>query len=160
MGVTRSFWRGRRVLLTGHTGFKGAWLALWLESLGAEVTAVALPPATEPSLFEVLAPWPGLRSIMGDLREPGVAGEAFRAGAPAVVIHMAAQALVRESHRDPVGTFATNVLGTARVLEAARETPGVRVVLVVTSDKVYANDGRGRPFREDDRLGGGDPYSS
>jgi CDP-glucose 4,6-dehydratase len=148
------------VLLTGHTGFKGAWLALWLESLDAEVTAVALPPATEPSLFDALAPWPRLASIFGDLREPEVALEALAESQPEIVLHLAAQALVRPSYGDPAGTFATNVLGCVHLLEAVRRTPSVKAVVVVTSDKVYHNDERGRPFREGDRLGGSDPYSA
>lgn len=158
--MTEGFWRGRRVLLTGHTGFKGAWLALWLENLGAEVTAVALEPATDPNLFNALAPWPSLVSIIGDLREPDVAAEALAQAQPEIVLHLAAQALVRPSYDDPADTFATNVLGTVHLLDAVRRSPTVKAVLVVTSDKVYANDGRGRPFQEDDRLGDGDPYSA
>lgn len=158
--MTPAFWRERRVLLTGHTGFKGAWLALWLERLGARVTGVALPPATDPSLFEALAPWPELVSIVGDLRQPAVAADALGESAPEIVFHLAAQALVRPSYTDPVGTFDTNVLGTVNLLEAVRRTPSVKVVIVVTSDKVYANDQSGRPFGEDDKLGGRDPYSA
>jgi CDP-glucose 4,6-dehydratase len=160
MDLKHGFWRDRRILVTGHTGFKGAWLGLWLESLGAHVTGVALPPATEPSLFRSLSPWPGLRSITGDLRDPKVAGEVLADAAPEVVFHLAAQALVRVSYGEPVETFATNVMGTVHLLEAIRRTPTVRAVLVVTSDKVYENDGAGRPFREHDRLGGRDPYSA
>ena len=147
------------MLLTGHTGFKGAWLTLWLEHLGAEMNAVALPPATTPNLFEALAPWPHLVSVFGDLREPETVAMVTEA-APEIVIHLAAQALVRPSYDDPAGTFASNVLGTVHLLEAVRRTPSVKVVLVVTSDKVYHNDNRGQPFREDDRLGGRDPYSA
>ena len=160
LAIKPSFWRGRRVLLTGHTGFKGAWLALWLESLGAEVTAVALPPDTEPNLFQILAPWPRMASHFGDLRDPPVAFESRTRAEPDIVFHLAAQALVRPSYGDPVGTIASNVLGTAHVLDAVRRTPTIKAVVVVTSDKVYANDGAGRPFREDDRLGGDDPYSA
>jgi CDP-glucose 4,6-dehydratase len=160
LAVTPGFWRGRRVLLTGHTGFKGAWLALWLESLGAEVTAVALPPASEPNLFEALAPWPRAVSVIGDLRDPEVARAAANRAEPEIVFHLAAQALVRPSYGDPVGTFASNVLGTAHLLEALRQTPSVKAVAVVTSDKVYANDDLGRPFQEGDPLGGKDPYSA
>ncbi len=158
--MTPAFWRDRRVLLTGHTGFKGAWLALWLESLGSRVTGVALSPATDPSLFDALAPWSNLVSIVGDLRQPEVATDALGESAPEIVFHLAAQALVRPSYADPVGTFDTNALGTANLLEAVRRTPSVRVVVVVTSDKVYANDQSGRPFGEDDKLGGRDPYSA
>lgn len=160
VGLDPAFWRGRRVLLTGHTGFKGAWLAFWLERLGAEVTAFALPPATDPSLFAVLAPWPKLTSILGDLRDAGLIAAAVRDAAPEIVLHLAAQALVRPSYRDPLGTFASNVAGTAHLLEAVRAAASVRAVLVVTSDKVYANDETGRAFREDDALGGKDPYSA
>jgi CDP-glucose 4,6-dehydratase len=158
--VTPAFWRGRRVLLTGHTGFKGAWLALWLERLGAEVGAVALAPDTDPSLFEALAPWSGLDSTMGDLRDPAVAAEAVADSRPEIVFHLAAQALVRRSYAEPTMTFETNVTGTVNLLEALRAAPTVKAVVVVTSDKVYANDGGGRAFREDDPLGGADPYSA
>ena len=154
------FWPGRRVLLTGHTGFKGAWLALWLESLGAEVGALALAPDTEPSLFEVLAPWPALKSTIGDLRDPAVARAAVAGAAPEVVFHLAAQAIVRRGYAEPAATFETNVMGTVNLLEAARAAPSVRAVVVVTSDQVYRNDGAGRAFTEDDPLGGADPYSA
>jgi len=160
MGVNPAFWRGRRVLVTGHTGFKGAWLTLWLQNLGAEVSGIALPPPTVPSLFETLAPWPELDSQLGDLRDPAVAYAMLGRTQPEIVLHLAAQALVRPSYDDPAGTFASNVMGTAHLLDAARKTPAVKMVLVVTSDKVYCNDNSGRPFHEDDRLGGGDPYSA
>lgn len=160
LAITPSFWRGRRVLLTGHTGFKGAWLALWLEQLGAEVAAVALPPATDPNLFEALAPWPSLVSHIGDLRAPETARNLLNQTKPEIVFHLAAQALVRPSYSDPAGTFASNVLGTVHLLDAVRQVPTVEAVVVVTSDKVYANDEQGRPFKEDDRLGGSDPYSA
>ncbi len=160
MAVNTSFWRGRRVVVTGHTGFKGAWLLLWLESLGAQVAGVALPPATDPNLFDELAPWRQLVSTFGDLREPKIALDVLNAAQPEIVFHLAAQALVRSSYHDPIGTFATNVLGTAHLLEAVRKVSSVKVVLVVTSDKVYENDGGGRPLREGDQLGGGDPYSA
>jgi len=160
LAITPSFWRGRRVLLTGHTGFKGAWLALWLEKLGAEVAAVALPPSTDPNLFEALAPWPSLASHFGDLREPETARNLLNQIKPEIVFHLAAQALVRPSYSDPAGTFASNVLGTVHLLDAVRHVSTVKAVVVVTSDKVYSNDERGRPFKEDDRLGGKDPYSA
>lgn len=158
--MTPEFWRGRRVLLTGHTGFKGAWLALWLERLGAEVGAVALAPDTDPSLFETLAPWSGLDGAVGDLRDPAVAAKAVADSRPEIVFHLAAQALVRRSYAEPATTFETNVTGTVNLLEAVRAASTVKAVVVVTSDKVYANDGAGRAFREDDPLGGGDPYST
>lgn len=156
--MTEAFWRGRRVLVTGHTGFKGAWLCLWLERLGAEVAAFALPP-TEPQSLWMLAR-ARARSILGDLRDPGAVRDAVHAMRPQVVFHLAAQALVRESYREPVATFATNVLGTAHLLEACRGLDELRAVVVVTSDKVYENDGGGRAFEERDRLGGHDPYSA
>ncbi len=154
------FWRGRRVLVTGHTGFKGSWLCLWLQRLGAEVSAFALPPLTEPSLYALAAPWPGQAHETVELRD----GEAVRAAIgrarPEIVFHLAAQALVRASYRDPVGTYAANVMGTVHVLEAVRTTPSVKAAVIVTTDKVYENDGAGRSFIESDRLGGKDPYSN
>jgi CDP-glucose 4,6-dehydratase len=152
------FWRGRRVLLTGHTGFKGAWMSLWLHSLGADVTGFALAPATHPNLWSVVAN--GIRSIIGDVRDGAAFGAAVVSTDPEIVIHMAAQALVRESYRDPLGTFATNVMGTANLLQACRALRNLRAVLIVTSDKVYENREAGSAFREADRLGGHDPYSS
>lgn len=147
------------MFVTGHTGFKGAWLCLWLERLGAQVSAVALEPSSSPSLYDLAAPWIGAHHI-GDIRDAGeLAGHLKDSGAQ-IVIHMAAQALVRASYADPVGTYATNVMGTVNVLEAVRQAPSVTTVLVVTSDKVYANEGLARPFEESDPLGGHDPYSS
>ncbi len=156
------FWRNRRVLLTGHTGFKGSWFGLWLRALGAEVTGYALAPTTDPSLWSLVStePLAGLADLRGDVRDAARLGEVLGGADPEIVIHMAAQALVRESYRDPLGTFATNVMGTATVLEACRGRKRLRGVLVVTSDKVYDNDAAGRPFEEADRLGGHDPYSS
>ena len=158
MVVDQEFWRGRRVLLTGHTGFKGAWLALWLESLGAELHGLALAPATTPNLFDLAAP--RMASTLGDLRDPAVAVAAVAGADPEIVFHLAAQALVRPSYAAPLETFATNVMGTANLLEALRAAPSLKAVVVVTSDKVYANDGRGAAFTEDDPLGGDDPYSA
>jgi CDP-glucose 4,6-dehydratase len=154
------FWQGRRVFLTGHTGFKGAWLSLWLEQLGAAVTGFALAPPTQPSLFSVADVGAGMSSILGDIRNLAGLRETMHHAAPELVIHMAAQSLVRASYRDPAGTYATNVIGTVHVLEAARACPSVRAVLIVTSDKCYENMGRAQPFRETDRLGGHDPYSN
>src|SRR5882672_12779719 len=158
------FWRGRRVLLTGHTGFKGAWMTLWLESLGAQVTGYALAPAGEPNLWSIVAAAAHAgyapHSVIADVRDARRVAEAVAQADPQIVIHMAAQALVRESYRDPLGTYATNVMGTANVLEACRETTHLECVVIVTSDKVYENHGVGRPFVEDDRLGGHDPYSN
>ena len=156
--MNSSFWRGRRVLLTGHTGFKGAWLALMLESLGAEIHGLALAPATNPNLFDLASP--RMTSTLGDLRDPTVAEAAVARCDPEIVFHLAAQALVRTAYADPQATFATNVMGTANLLEALRASPSLKAVLVVTSDKVYANDGTCAAFTEDDSLGGFDPYSA
>src|SRR6267154_3379949 len=158
------FWLGRRVLLTGHTGFKGAWMTLWLESLGAEVTGYALPPAGEPNLWSIVAApareGRALHSVIADIRDAERVCEAVARADPQIVIHMAAQALVRESYRDPLATYATNVMGTAALLEACRSLRHLECVVVVTSDKVYENHGEGRAFDEGDRLGGHDPYSN
>ena len=154
------FWRGRRVLLTGHTGFKGAWLALWLERLGATVSGFALPPESEPSLFALAAPWPALTSRLNDIRDPIAIRHAVAQTEPQIVIHMAAQALVRRGYAEPRETIETNVQGTANLLAALTGDAGIEAVLIVTSDKCYRNDNSGRPFREDDPLGGADPYSA
>jgi CDP-glucose 4,6-dehydratase len=146
------------VFLTGHTGFKGAWMNLWLQSLGAKVTGYALAPHTEPSMFALMN-GDGVSHI-ADIRDTSRLRDAVIAADPHVVIHMAAQALVRESYRDPLATYATNVLGTGSVLQACRALQHLQCVLVVTSDKVYENHGAGRPFVEADRLGGHDPYSN
>lgn len=156
-----AFWRGRRVLLTGHTGFKGSWLALWLLELGAEVVGVALAPPTRPALFDQLnlgdTPLVDHRC---DLRDGARLAELVRRHRPQVVLHLAAQALVREGYRSPIGTWSTNVLGTLQLLEALRPLDHTCAVVAVTTDKVYANAEQGLPFREDDPLGGHDPYSA
>ncbi|HET7669514.1 MAG TPA: CDP-glucose 4,6-dehydratase [Burkholderiales bacterium] len=157
--VNEKFWAGKRVFLTGHTGFKGAWLALWLAKLGARVHALALPPATSPSLWALVEGRSGVNSTMGDIRDLDALKQAMAAAHPDVVFHLAAQALVRASYDDPVGTYATNVMGTVHVLEAARQL-GVRAIVNVTSDKCYDNVGLERGYREDDPMGGRDPYSS
>ena len=158
MLASREFWQGRRVLITGHTGFKGGWLWLWLRGLGAHVTGYALAPPSSPNLWEILGD--RATSIIGDVRDVDRVRDTVHRIDPQVVFHLAAQALVRESYRDPLGTFATNVLGTGSLLQACRELSALECVVVVTSDKVYENDGAGRPFAEDDRLGGHDPYSN
>ena len=152
------FWRGRRVLLTGHTGFKGAWLHLWLRRLGAEVTGYALAPHSGPNLWALIGSEDN--SVIDDIRDTRRVAEVVATSRPQIVLHMAAQALVRESYRDPLGTYGTNVMGTASVLQACRDAPGLQCVVVVTSDKVYENNDAGRPFIESDRLGGHDPYSN
>ena len=152
------FWRDRRVLITGHTGFKGAWLCLWLRVLGAKPSGYALAPASVPNLWDIIGG--DTRSVIADIRDTDRVCEAVVAADPQIVIHMAAQALVRESYRDPLGTYATNVLGTGALLQACRELEDLQCVLVVTSDKVYEHHGASRPFKEGDRLGGDDPYSN
>jgi CDP-glucose 4,6-dehydratase len=158
--VDAEFWRGRRVLLTGHTGFKGAWTALWLTAMGAEVTGIALAADTDPSLFRLLDPFPGLASHLVDIRDASALAAIVERAAPEIVIHMAAQALVLRSYRAPVETFAINVGGTVNLLEALRRTSALRAILIVTSDKVYANREDGRAHGEGDPLGGDDPYSA
>ena len=157
--IERAFWRDRRVLLTGHTGFKGAWLSLWLEQLGAQVFGLALPPDTEPALYEMLGPMTGLRSRLGDIRDAAVVSEVVAEARPQIVIHMAAQSLVRRSYRAPVETVSTNVMGTVHLLDSLRTAEELQAVLIVTTDKVYRNDGQQRPYLEDDPLGGADLYS-
>jgi CDP-glucose 4,6-dehydratase len=153
-------WRGRRVFLTGHTGFKGGWLALWLASKGAVVRGYALDPSSDPSLFAVARIGEKVDDVRGDIRDSALLEPALREFAPEVVIHMAAQPLVRASYTDPIGTLETNVIGTARVLEAVRRTPSVRAVVSVTTDKCYENREWLWGYRESDPLGGYDPYSS
>jgi CDP-glucose 4,6-dehydratase len=155
-----SFWSGRRVLLTGHTGFKGSWLALWLGALGARVTGFALPPPTQPSLFELADVGHDLHSVLGDVRDATALAAAMRSSQAEVVLHLAAQPLVRASYDDPLETFSTNVMGTANLLEAVRHTSTVRSVVIVTTDKCYENREQPRGYREADPLGGHDPYSS
>ena len=158
--VDQSFWRGRRVFLTGHTGFKGSWLALWLQHLGAEISGYGLPPTTQPSLFETADVAAGLKSTIADIRDTRKLTEALAEHRPEIVLHLAAQALVRPSYANPTETFEVNVLGTVNVLEAVRASECVRVVVVVTSDKCYENREWVWPYREGDRLGGRDPYSA
>jgi CDP-glucose 4,6-dehydratase len=155
-----SFWKSRRVFVTGHTGFKGSWLALWLHSMGAEVCGYALDPPTEPNLYRLLDLEGQIQSIRGDIRELGGLESAMRGFAPEVVLHMAAQPLVRLSYQSPVETYTVNVLGTVHLLEAVRRTPSARAVVVVTSDKCYENQEWARPYLEHEAMGGHDPYSS
>ncbi|WP_349371519.1 CDP-glucose 4,6-dehydratase [Salinarimonas sp.] len=158
---SRQAFAGADVLVTGHTGFKGGWLSLWLDALGARVHGLALDPPTRPSFHEAV----GLGRVLasdrrGDIRDPATVADALAAARPRIVFHLAAQPLVRESYRDPAGSFATNVMGTVHVLEAVRRTPSVEAVVVATTDKVYENREWPHPYREPDRLGGRDPYSA
>lgn len=155
-----AFWRNRRVLLTGHTGFKGAWLTFWLSRMGANVTGLSLEPVTQPNLFELLDLSSDCHHLVGDIRDPETVKRAVAQSRPEVVLHLAAQALVRPSYAEPVETFATNVMGTVHVLNALREAPQARVAVMVTTDKVYRNREWIWPYREDDALGGHDPYSA
>ena len=155
-----AFWRQKRVLVTGHTGFKGAWLALWLEHLGAEVTGLALAPTTEPNLYEIADLTGSMTSILGDIRDRGTVAEAIDRSKAEIVLHLAAQSLVRYSYREPLETFSTNVMGTAKVLDAARASSSVRSLVAVTTDKCYENLESDRGYREEDRLGGYDPYAA
>ncbi|MCK1396973.1 CDP-glucose 4,6-dehydratase [Bradyrhizobium sp. 4] len=155
-----AFWRGKKVFLTGHTGFKGAWASLLLRRFGASVYGYALEPTHPSSLFVTARIADDIRQRIADIRDLSALRAAMTEAAPDIVIHMAAQALVRPSYEEPVETFATNVMGTVHVLEAARQLRSVRVILNVTSDKCYENNGAGVAFREVDRLGGDDPYSN
>jgi CDP-glucose 4,6-dehydratase len=158
--VTKDFWSGKRVLITGHTGFKGSWLSIWLSRLGADVTGYALQPPSRPSLFEEARVSDTMNSVIGDIRDLEEFRRQVNSSRPEIVFHLAAQSLVRKSYEEPLLTFMTNVMGTAHVLEAVREAPSVRAILVVTSDKVYENQNWLWGYRENDLLGGHDPYSS
>lgn len=155
-----AFWRGKKVFLTGHTGFKGAWLSLWLHALGAEVTGYALEPPTEPSLFALCQIDELVHSVIADVRDLERLKRELAAAAPEIVIHMAAQPLVRDSYKIPVDTYAINVMGTVHLLEAVRSCPAVRAVVNVTTDKVYENREWAWGYRENEPFGGYDPYSN
>jgi len=155
-----STWEGRRVFITGHTGFKGGWLCHWLASKGAKIRGYSLDPETEPSLFVAASVGTILDDVRGDICDLDRLKKSMSEFAPDVVLHLAAQPLVRRSYADPVGTFTTNVLGTANVLEAVRSTGSVRAVVCVTTDKCYENKEWVWPYRETDPLGGHDSYSS
>ncbi len=154
------FWRGRRVLVTGHTGFKGGWLSLWLSALGARVAGFALAPPTEPNFFDLCRLAGRLDHRLGDVRNADAVQAAFDGFRPEIVFHLAAQSLVRPAHAAPVETFATNVMGTVHVLDAVRRIGGIGAVLIVTSDKCYAEREDGHPHEEADPLGGHEPYSA
>lgn len=154
------FWKSKHVFLTGHTGFKGSWLSLWLKSLGADVTGYALSPPTNPSLFQMANVAAEMRSIIGDVRDLDSLQKAMQDASPDIVIHMAAQPLVRYSYENPVETYATNVMGSVHVLESVRKTKSVKAVVNVTSDKCYENKEWEWGYREDEAMGGYDPYSN
>jgi CDP-glucose 4,6-dehydratase len=153
-------WNGKRVLITGHTGFKGSWLSLWLQQKGADLAGISLAPPTEVNLFTDARVGDGMRSVTGDIRDLSMLKQIFAEHRPEIVFHLAAQSLVRISYQDPLGTYTTNVIGTANVLEAARGVEGLHAVVVVTTDKCYENQEWEWPYRETDRLGGYDPYSN
>lgn len=154
----KSIYHNKRVLITGHTGFKGSWLALWLSKLGADITGYALQPPTEPNHFNLLQT--GINSIIGDIRDTEKLGRVFQEQQPDIVFHLAAQPLVRLSYKMPVETFSSNVMGTLNIFEASRKCDSVRAIINITSDKCYKNKGRSRGYRETDPLGGYDPYSA
>jgi len=158
--VNPSFWFGKTILLTGHTGFKGGWLSLWLQSMGAHLIGYALPPPTNPSLFDVANISNGMTNIIGDIRDLEKLQNVFAKHQPEIIIHIAAQPLVRYSYQNPVETYSTNVMGTVHVLEAARQTQSVRVIINVTTDKCYDNREWPWGYRENEPLGGHDPYSN
>jgi CDP-glucose 4,6-dehydratase len=158
--MNSSFWAGKKVFVTGHTGFKGSWLSLWLQQLGANVTGYALQPPTTPCLFEVAQVAQGMASIIGDIRDGIMLNNAMQKAAPSIVIHMAAQPLVRRSYLNPVDTYSTNVMGTVNLFEAVRQTPSVRAIVNVTTDKCYENKEWVWGYREEEPMGGFDPYSS
>jgi CDP-glucose 4,6-dehydratase len=157
---SRRFWAGKRVLVTGHTGFKGSWLTLWLRQLGAQVAGIGLPPATEPNLFGLAGVEAAAESHLRDIRDAAALAAIVRRCRPEIVFHLAAQPLVLASYGDPLTTFSTNIQGTANLLDALRGLDGVRVVVAVTTDKVYQNLEHAYPYRESDALGGHDPYSA
>jgi CDP-glucose 4,6-dehydratase len=160
MNPMPGFWKDKRVLLTGHTGFKGGWLALWLHHLGAKVTGISLPPASQPNLFELARVGEIVVNHLADIREHRSLVALVVSADPQIVFHFAAQSLVRSGYRHPLETFATNTMGTANLLDALRQVDAVRAAVIITTDKVYLNREWPFPYREDDRLGGHDPYSS
>ncbi|MDD5011561.1 MAG: CDP-glucose 4,6-dehydratase [Phycisphaerae bacterium] len=160
MGINKKFWKNKTVFLTGHTGFKGSWLSIWLNQLGANVHGYALKPLTKPNMFEAAAVSKILKSNIGDIRDYNKLLAAMKKCRPQIVFHLAAQPLVRQSYKDPLETYQTNILGTANLLEAARHIQSVRVVVVITSDKCYENKESNYAYKETDPLGGYDPYSS
>ena len=160
MEMNKDFWKNKRVLITGHTGIKGSWLSIWLQSMGAQVIGYALQPPSQPSLFAVSGIGRNIVSIHGDIRDLPHLHDVYEEYRPEIIIHMAAQALVRESYLTPVETYETNVMGTVKVLEAARHVESVRVIVSITSDKCYENREWHWGYRENEAMGGHDPYSS
>ena len=159
--INPDFWHGRKVFITGHTGFKGSWLSLWLHQLGANVTGYSLEPPTNPSIFESAKVSAVIeKSITGDICDAKLFTSTMQQAKPEIIIHMAAQSLVRDSYDDPVSTYATNVMGTVNMLEAVRNTPSVKAVLNITTDKCYENKEWLWGYRENEPMGGHDPYSS
>lgn len=154
------FWQGKRVLVTGHTGFKGGWLTIWLQRLGASVTGIALPPNTNPNLFHLTRLGDGIDNCFCDIRDSSAIAAIVAQTRPEIAFHLAAQPLVRASYRDPLSTFSSNVMGTANLLDALRGLESVRAAIIVTTDKVYRNNEWAYPYRETDALGGHDPYSA
>lgn len=160
MVINKTFWKNKKVLITGHTGFKGSWLSIWLQNMGANVIGYSLPPSTKPNMFEVANVSAGMESIAGDVRDIEQVTAIVLKYQPEIIIHMAAQSLVRYSYSNPVETYATNVMGTVNILDAARHVKCAKVVIVVTSDKCYENKEWLWGYRENDPMGGHDPYSS
>lgn len=159
--IKYEFWKGKKVLITGHSGFKGTWLTLWLTSLGAEVIGYSLDPPSNPNLYEITDASQDCYSLLGDINDFSKLSETITTYQPQIIFHMAAQPLVRKSYHYPIETFQTNVIGTVHVLEAARKTSSVRVIVNITSDKCYKNfDNDQKSFCEDDKMGGHDPYSA
>ena len=158
--IDRTFWQGKRVFLTGHTGFKGSWLSVWLASLGTEVKGYALNPPTSPSLFDEAEVGKVIDSQIGDIRDQDALYESMLKFNPDILIHMAAQPLVRYSYDAPIETYEVNVIGTVKVLEVARSCPNLKAIVNITTDKCYENDERSQGYKEDDPMGGYDPYSS
>src|SRR5215510_794904 len=160
VAVNQRFWNGKKVLVTGHTGFKGSWLSLWLQRLGTRVVGYSLASPTQPNLFALANVERGMVSVSGDVRDLDSFSHTLKLYGPEIVIHMAAQSLVRYSYENPVETFATNTMGTVNVLEAIRQVKSVRVAIMVTSDKCYENQERTQGYQEHEPMGGHDPYSS
>jgi CDP-glucose 4,6-dehydratase len=159
LGLSPSFWAGKKVFLTGHTGFKGSWLAMWLKNLGVQLTGFSLPPPTQPSLFELAQVSEGMNSVFGDICDRTFLLQTLNQANPDIILHLAAQSLVKEAHHNPLNTFAVNIMGTVNLLEYARNSSKLKAVLVVTSDKAYLPD-QDRPHQEGDPLGGHEPYAA